>query len=116
MTMGISFFTVFLEIFIGQTIAVMPTMTRTLKMLLPTTLPTARSGVFLKADMRLTKSSGAEVPIATIVRPMMNWGILRRSAMPTAPSVRRSAPHTMRMMPRSVRPTAMRMSIVISDI
>ncbi len=62
-------------------------------------LPTARSGVPLMADMRLTKNSGMEVPMATMVRPMTIWGMPMRSAKPTAPLVRRSAPHSTTAMP-----------------
>ena len=50
MAKGMSFLTVGREMVIGVTIAAIPTMSRVLKMLLPTTLPTARPVLPLKAD------------------------------------------------------------------
>ena len=72
---GISRLTVIRKIAIGATIAVHPTMRSVLKILLPTTFPTAKSGVPLMADSKLTKNSGIEVPAATIVNPMTICGI-----------------------------------------
>ena len=46
----------------GVMIAEAPRMKRTLKMLLPTTLPRARSGWPAQADFTLTAISGALVP------------------------------------------------------
>ena len=96
---GMSFFTVDLLMAIGATMAEHPTISMTLKMFDPTTLPTARSGLPFSADTKLTNSSGAEVPAATIVSPMTISGMCMPRASDAAPSVRRSAPHTTRAMP-----------------
>lgn len=64
---GISFRKVFRVITIGANRAVHPTIINVLKILLPTTLPTAMSALPFRADDTLTVSSGAEVPKATIV-------------------------------------------------
>ena len=90
---GMSFFTVDLLMTIGATIAAQPTMNSALKMFDPTTLPTAMSGVPFRADTRLTNSSGADVPAATMVSPITISGTFIRRASAEAPSVRRSAPH-----------------------
>ena len=67
---GISFRTVPLRITMGVTAADTPTMSKELKILLPTTLPIARSGVPFIAETKLTKNSGIDVPAATIVKPI----------------------------------------------
>ena len=69
-------------------------MSNVFMMLLPTTLPTARSGVPLMAETRLTKNSGIDVPMATTVSPMTICGMFMRCASATAPSVMRSAPQS----------------------
>ena len=46
----------------------------------------------LNAAVILTAASGAEVPIATMVRPMINCGIPSLSAILLAPSTNQSAP------------------------
>ena len=104
--MGRSRRTVGLEMAMGVTKAVTPVMTMTLNMLLPTMLPTARSGVPPMADIRLTKNSGAEVPMATMVRPIVICGMRMRSATPTAPLVSLSAPHITRAMPATAHKMA----------
>ena len=96
---GMSFFTVEGLMTIGATIAAQPTMTIVFMMLEPTTLPTAISGVPLRADMRLTKNSGADVPQATMVRPITISGTPKRRASELAPSVRRSAPTSTNVTP-----------------
>ena len=93
----------------GATMAATPTMSNVLKMLLPTTLPTAKSEVPFNADTMLMHSSGMEVPRATMVRPMTISGMFSRWAMATAPSVKRSAPHSTKTMPTMIK----RMSITI---
>ena len=70
MANGMSFFTAERLIAMGAKAAETPTISIVLKMLLPTTLPTARSGVPFIADTRLTKNSGIDVPIATTVSPI----------------------------------------------
>ena len=96
---GMSRFTVDFRMVIGATKAAQPTMSRELKMLDPKTLPTAMSGVDFKADSRLTKNSGMEVPMATIVSPITICDMCMRSAIATAQSVNRSAPHNTRAIP-----------------
>ena len=76
----------------GTMAAVQPRINRTLKMFDPTTLPIARSGLPLKAESTLTVSSGAEVPKATIVRPITKFEMRNRLATAAAPSVRALAP------------------------
>ena len=88
----ISLFTVTRVTFMGATMAVTPTMSSTLKILLPTPLPTAISGVPLSADIRLTKNSGADVPAATMVSPMTISGMFILLASAEAPAVSLSAP------------------------
>ena len=92
----------------GATSAVQPTIIRALKVLLPTTLPMEMSALPFRADDTLTASSGAEVPKATMVRPMTMLGMLKRLATDAAPSVRPLAPSRMRMSP----PMRKRMSIM----
>ena len=89
---GMSRLTVERLMTIGATMAETPTMSMAFIVLEPTTLPTARSGVSLRAETTLTKSSGAEVPAATMVSPMMISGTFSLRASEAAPSVRRSAP------------------------
>jgi len=96
---GISFRKVFRVITIGANRAVHPTIINVLKILLPTTLPTAMSALPFRADDTLTVSSGAEVPKATIVRPITMEGIRNRLATDAAPSVRQLAPIKMRSNP-----------------
>jgi len=85
---GISRRTVLLVIVIGVTRALIPPMTSTLKMLLPTTFPIDISELPLRADSRLTMSSGEEVPKATIVSPTTRGDTPKRRASAEAPSVR----------------------------
>ena len=96
---GISFFTVDGLTTIGATSAAQPTISIVLKILEPMTLPTAKSGVPLRAETRLTNSSGAEVPAATMVRPMTISDMFTLRATAEAPSTRRSAPHSTRTTP-----------------
>ena len=63
------------------------------------TLPTAISGVSLRADIKLTKNSGIDVPQATMVSPMTISGTPKRRANELAPSVRRSAPTSTNVTP-----------------
>ena len=102
---GTSFFTVFLAMVIGATIAATPTISIVLNTLEPTTLPTAISVVPLKAETKLTKNSGADVPMATTVRPITICGTFRRWAIAVAPSVSRSAPHSTITIPMIINST-----------
>ena len=54
----------------GITTALLPSTTITLKMLLPTTLLTARESKPRRTELMLTNSSGALVPKDTTVRPI----------------------------------------------
>ena len=72
--------------------AVMPSISSTLAVLLPTTLPMAKSGEPLRADITLTVNSGAEVPKATIVSPITKGEILSLAASDEAPRTKPSAP------------------------
>ena len=80
-----------------------PRMTRTFKMLLPTTLPTEMPALFLRAAVMLTAASGLLVPIATMVSPMMSCGIPNFSAILEAPSTNQSEPFTSIMKPAVMR-------------
>ena len=77
---------------IGNSIAVTPRMPSTLKILEPTTLPMATSELPETAPLRLTSSSGNEVPNPTTTAPITKSEILRRRAIATEPSTKRSAP------------------------
>ncbi|MNN25702.1 hypothetical protein D3C81_1391850 [compost metagenome] len=84
---------------IGVISADRPRMNSTLKMLLPTTLPTAMSPWPAKADCTLTAISGALVPKATTVRPMISGGMPNWAARRAAPRTSTSAPATSRIRP-----------------
>ena len=96
---GMSFFTVERLMVIGATMAAQPTMSIQFIVFDPTTLPTARSGVPFSADTRLTNNSGADVPAATMVRPITISGMFTRRANAAAPSVRKSAPLSTQTIP-----------------
>ena len=76
----------------GAMIAERPRMRAVLNTFEPMMLPTARSEFFSMADTKLTTISGAEVPSATMVRPITNSLIPHRRASPDAPSTSASAP------------------------
>ena len=65
-----------------------------LAMLLPTTLPSASSGLSLSAAERLTTSSGAEVPKPTSVKPITKGLTPIARAIRIAPRMSASAPAT----------------------
>ena len=98
-TKGISLVNVPLPTTIGQVNAVQPTIIKILKRLLPTTLPIAKPALPCIAEVMLTTSSGADVPKATIVRPMTKSDILKRFARAEAPSVKAFAPYKIRTSP-----------------
>lgn len=81
--------------------AQMPTTTSPLKMLEPTTLLMAISLLPASAALILTEASGALVPMATIVSPMMTLGTFRIPASEELPSTKKSAP-----LIRSINPTS----------
>ena len=78
-------------------------MSNMLTILLPTTLPMEMSVACWTADVTETQSSGALVPKATIVRPMMSGETRHLPAIPALPSTNQSAPLT-----RSTNPTIKR--------
>ena len=80
--------------------ALTPITTRRLNTLEPTTFPRAISLLPFKAAVTLTASSGALVPKATMVSPIIREGILRRLAIEEAPSTNKSAPLTSNKNPR----------------
>ena len=88
----------------GVTKAATPRMKSTLKMLLPTTLPSARSAWPLKADITLTANSGALVPKATTVSPMTSGEIPHTAANREAPFTSHSALTTSRIKPSTSKP------------
>ena len=91
---GISNFIFFLSIATGKKTAVSPRIPSTLKILEPTTLPMATSALPLRAPMKLTTSSGIDVPTPTIAAPMTKSDTLYLLAIDTAPATRKSAPNT----------------------
>ena len=89
---GISRFKISLFVLKPEINAQIPTTTSPLKMLEPITLLTAISLLPASAALMLTEASGALVPMATIVRPIMTLGILRNLASEELPSTKKSAP------------------------
>ena len=81
--------------------AQIPTTTRPLKIFEPTTLLMAISLLPASAALMLTDASGALVPMATMVRPMMTLGTFRIPAREELPSTKKSAP-----LIRSINPTS----------
>ena len=78
---------------IDRTSATPPKMKPRLNMLEPTTLPTEMSAWPRNAAFTVTANSGAEVPNATMVRPMTSSDIPSRLAKCAAPSTSQTAPH-----------------------
>ncbi len=68
-------------------------------MLLPMTLPMEIPALLLAAAAIDTAASGALVPMATMVSPMISSEMPNFLAMPEAPSTNRSAPFTNRAKP-----------------
>jgi hypothetical protein len=82
-----------------------PTTTNKLKRLEPDTLLIARELLPAKDAEIETAVSGSDVPIATIVRPMISDGTLNLFATLDAPSKKKSAP-----LMRPTKPTTKRIS------
>ena len=70
-------------------------MPKTLKILDPTTFPIATSALPFRAPMKLTVSSGVDVPTPMIAAPMTKSDTLYFLAIDTDPATRKSAPNTM---------------------
>ena len=85
----------------GVITAVRPRIIKIFRILLPTILPMVISALPFKAAEILTAASGALVPIATMVSPIISWGILNLLAMPAAPSTNQSAPFTSSTNPKA---------------
>ena len=96
----------------GSTTAVQPIIIKALNVLLPTTLPIAISALPFKAESTLITNSGAEVPKATMVRPITRSEIRKRLATAAEPSVRPFAPSNIRAKP----PIKRRVSNIIECI
>lgn len=71
-----------------------PSTSQIFAILLPTTLPNVMPDKSDMAALIEMSNSGAEVPKATIVRPIMRCGMFIRTANDTAPRTRISPPKT----------------------
>ena len=89
----------------GATTEASPSTLRMLKILLPTTFPTAMSRSPRKAATTEVATSGSEVPAATIVSPMISSETPKCLAICTAPSTRNFEPITRPPTPTRIRPT-----------
>ena len=85
--------------FKGQIRAATPTTTNKLKIFDPTTFPTVISFAPANAPVILTAASGALVPNATMVNPIIKLGIFNDFAIEDAPSTNQSAPLINKMKP-----------------
>ena len=82
--------------------AQMPRISNMLARFEPTTLPKANSGWPDMAELADTISSGIDVPIETIVKPMTMLGIRNFLAMELEPSTRNSAPYFYMAKPNTI--------------
>ena len=89
---GISFHTVELLTDKGMIIADIPSTSNILAILLPITLPIAKSGEPSNAAKRFTINSGADVPNETTVSPITSGEIFSFNAKDDAPLTIDSAP------------------------
>ena len=96
----------------GETSAVAPKTKAILAILEPMALPIASPGASSRAAIVETSISGAEVPKATIVRPINRGDMPRWLAVAEAPSTKRSALQISRIKP--IKTAAMAISIVTS--
>ena len=96
---GISLLKLLLVMVRGEISAMRPIARQVLNMFEPTMLPIARSELPFIADMKLTTISGAEVPMPTIVSPIMNSLIPNLRAKFDEPSTRLLAPKSIRIRP-----------------
>ena len=87
----------------GKIVAEIPRMMSVLIILLPSILVSAISDEPSAAATMFTTSSGADVPKATIVRPITKSEILRRFASPDAPLISQSAEIVSRAKPTTRR-------------
>jgi hypothetical protein len=77
-------------------------MSNTLKILLPTTFPTAMSVLSFNAVLTLTAISGELVPKATTVSPITNGEMPTAAAKREAPRTRISAPAIKKAKPNTI--------------
>ncbi len=90
--------------------AAMPNAIPTLNRLEPNAFPMASSGFFCIAATAEEKISGAEVPKATIVRPISSGETPRFLAKPDAPETNLSAPQISPRNPSTIMTEAMSIS------
>jgi hypothetical protein len=88
---GISFITTSLLILKGIIKTAKPNIKKMFDILLPITFPNSISVLPVKWALKEMASSGAEVPKATIVKPITVVGILKFRAKEAAPSTKKSA-------------------------
>ena len=100
---GISRRTVLRSTASGVMTAARPRIIRIFRILLPIMLPMVISALPFRAADMLTAASGALVPIATMVRPIIRGGIFNFAAISDAPSTNQSAPLTRRTNPTASR-------------
>ena len=86
----------------GLISAATPRATPMLKRLEPSALPIANSGLPLSAETAEEKISGADVPNATIVRPIINGETPKIRASADAPNTNLSAPQIKPINPRMI--------------
>ena len=87
----------------GMNRAAMPKIIKILKTFDPKTLPTAISDSSLYAAVEDTTNSGRDVPTATIEIAIINCGMLKKSAMIIADSIRSHAPATTPITPKKIK-------------
>ena len=80
-------------------IAVIPSIRHTFAMLLPTTFPIDMLAEPSSAALMLTHNSGSDVPIETIVTPMISFETLKYSATRVLLSTTQSPAYTKSAMP-----------------
>ena len=86
----------------GRIKAATPSATPTLNKFEPSALPIASSGLFSQADTAEENISGAEVPKATMVSPIINGDTPRFRAKAEAPNTNLSAPQISPINPRTM--------------
>ncbi len=96
---------------IGAKSAEAPRISRIFAILLPSTFPIVIPVAPLRLELTFTTSSGAEVPKATMVSPMIISEIQNFFANEEEPSTRRSAPLIRKIKPRRKRRSVSRCMI-----
>ena len=89
-----------------------PKTTIKLKRFDPTTLLTASALLFDNEAVTETASSGKEVPIATMVRPIIMLGTFNAFATEEEPSTKKSAPFNKRTNPTNNKTITFKASII----